>query len=234
MVDKSIVAMDTLTIVKKGREGEVPWKYELLETGEEFSSIYEDATQAFYDYISGKRLAEFCNSLPAELTDFNNLFDDPVLHDDNNVHHSLPQDIFEGYPLDIPDGFDLAVWPDETESDRAQQLDRILKEEYFDALQKEFKKVREENCDGCLVDHPSQRRHDCLMMDPEIAVELFYDTTLNRVDEEYILNQFYERTGRELTPPANELELLQYKYNEGLKASDYFEIKEMLIRNISN
>ena len=32
------------------------------------------------------------------------------------------------------------------------------------AVDKEVNKLRKELCCGCKVDHPSQRRHDCIMM----------------------------------------------------------------------
>ena len=35
------------------------------------------------------------------------------------------------------------------------------------AVDKEVNKLREELCCGCKVDHPSQIRHDCMMMSEE-------------------------------------------------------------------
>ena len=66
--------METLTITKKGQDDTL-WIYEVLETREVFSSVYEDISSAFYDYIGSKRLAQFCDNLPTELIDVTNLLE---------------------------------------------------------------------------------------------------------------------------------------------------------------
>ena len=35
---------------------------------------------------------------------------------------------------------------------------------FVEAVSDEVRKLRKEKCCGCLVNHPSQRRHECLMM----------------------------------------------------------------------
>ena len=219
--------METLTITKKGQDGTL-WIYEVLETREVFSSVYEDISSAFYDYIGSKRLAQFCDNLPTELIDLTNQLETETPTQTCMVHETLPQDIFDDDSLTASDPSCVS----EPTYYKVEQLDQVFKEVYCDAVEEELKIIRKEECDGCKVDHPSQRRHDCLMMDAETTVDMFYDTALLRVAEENILNQFYEKIGNEFDPPPNELDLLRYYYYEGLKKSDYEGIKEMLIKRL--
>ena len=32
-----------------------------------------------------------------------------------------------------------------------------------------------ENCNGCIIDHPSQRQHPCLMMESDERLSLYFD-----------------------------------------------------------
>ena len=219
--------METLTITKKGKDGTL-WIYEVLETCEVFSSVYEDMSSAFYDHIGNKRLTQFCDSLPTDLIELANVFETESPTQTCMVHESLPQDIFETDSLTTPYHISMG----EPVCNTMKQLDQVFKEVYCNAMEEELKIIRKEECDGCKVDHPSKRRHDCLMMDAETAVEMFYDAALLRVVEENILNQFYEKIASEFDPPPNELELLKYYYFEGLKRTDYEEIKEMLIKRV--
>ncbi len=47
---------------------------------------------------------------------------------------------------------------------------------FLDAVEYQLEKIRKEKCCGCEVDHPSQRRHECLMMSEE---HLLYDRLSN-------------------------------------------------------
>ena len=38
---------------------------------------------------------------------------------------------------------------------------------FFEAVAREVRKLCKENCRSCEVDHPSQRRHECLMLTEE-------------------------------------------------------------------
>ena len=50
-------------------------------------------------------------------------------------------------------------WPFEI-----RNLRDLINAIFIDTVAHEVSKLRKEKCCGCLVDHPSQRRHDCLMM----------------------------------------------------------------------
>ena len=38
-----------------------------------------------------------------------------------------------------------------------------------------------ENCNGCIIDHPSQRQHPCLMMENDEKLLLYFDIAFSRV-----------------------------------------------------
>ena len=40
-----------------------------------------------------------------------------------------------------------------------------------------------ENCNGCIIDHPSQRQHPCLMMESDERLSLYFDDALSKVSE---------------------------------------------------
>ena len=66
-----------------------------------------------------------------------------------------------------------------------------------------------ENCEGCRVDHPSQRQHDCLMMEDEQKMWLYFDTALEKVSEAKVVETFVNSL-QDLKPTVNGLELLKY------------------------
>lgn len=51
--------------------------------------------------------------------------------------------------------------------------------------------VIQKDCYGCLIDHPSQTQHDCIMSDfirdDEEAIDIYFENMLNEVDEQKIL-----------------------------------------------
>ena len=65
------------------------------------------------------------------------------------------------------------------------------------------------NCEGCRVDHPSQRQHDCLMMEDDQKIWLYFDSALEKVLEAKVLETFMNSL-RDLKPTVNGLELLKY------------------------
>ena len=45
-----------------------------------------------------------------------------------------------------------------------RNLQDLINAIFIDTVAHEVADLRKEKCCGCLIDHPSQRRHDCLMM----------------------------------------------------------------------
>ena len=66
-----------------------------------------------------------------------------------------------------------------------------------------------EYCNGCLIDHPSQRQHDCLMMEVDERMCLYFDEAMNSVSEATIVQNFMNSL-QDMKPTVNGLELLKY------------------------
>ena len=66
-----------------------------------------------------------------------------------------------------------------------------------------------ENCNGCIIDHPSQRQHPCLMMESDERLFLYFDEALSKVSEACIMERFMNSLG-DIRPRVNGLELLKY------------------------
>ena len=54
------------------------------------------------------------------------------------------------------------------------------------------KKLRTETCCGCLVDHPSQRRHDCLMITEREGWETHGKAIERAIEQNLVWKQFIE------------------------------------------
>jgi hypothetical protein len=71
----------------------------------------------------------------------------------------------------------------------------LLEAIYIHAIQNEVNKICEDNCYGCEVVHPSQRNHDCLMMDDEERWLLYTTDAVMQVKCKYcIWSEFIEAT----------------------------------------
>ena len=66
-----------------------------------------------------------------------------------------------------------------------------------------------ENCNGCIIDHPSQRQHPCLMMANEERLLMYFDIACSRVSEASVMEKFMNSLG-DIKPTVNGLELLKY------------------------
>ena len=66
-----------------------------------------------------------------------------------------------------------------------------------------------ENCNGCILDHPSQRQHPCLMMESDERLSLYFDGALSKVSEACIMERFMNSLS-DIRPRVNGLELLKY------------------------
>ena len=66
-----------------------------------------------------------------------------------------------------------------------------------------------ENCNGCIIDHPSQRQHPCLMMENEERLLMYFDIACSRVSEASVMEKFMNSLG-DIKLTVNGLELLKY------------------------
>ena len=47
-------------------------------------------------------------------------------------------------------------------------------------------------CYGCEIDHPSQRRHECLMMLGDTRMLYYFDKAKRNVDRELVMEEFFK------------------------------------------
>ena len=67
------------------------------------------------------------------------------------------------------------------------------------------------NCNGCRIDHPSQRQHDCLMMEVEENMWVYFDCALDAVSEgEATIVEVFINSLQDIKPLVNGLKLLKY------------------------
>ena len=71
----------------------------------------------------------------------------------------------------------------------------LLEALYVHAVGYEVRKLCEDNCYGCEVDHPSQKNHDCLMMDDDLKWLLYTTEAVKQVKRKRcIWSEFVEAT----------------------------------------
>ena len=71
----------------------------------------------------------------------------------------------------------------------------LLEAIYIHAIQNEVNKICEDNCYGCDISHPSQRKNDCLMMDDEERWLLYTADAVMQVKCKYcIWSEFIDAT----------------------------------------
>ena len=70
-----------------------------------------------------------------------------------------------------------------------------------------------ESCNGCIIDHPSQRQHPCLMMENEERLLMYLDIVCSRVSEASVMEKFMNSLA-DIKPTVNGLELLKYTCND--------------------
>lgn len=78
-------------------------------------------------------------------------------------------------------------------------------------LQSEMREMAIENCDGCVVNHPSQSRHFHLMAGPEILVLLYFEDAFIKILEGGDYMQRVWDTMKEIFPkPEEDLHKMKY------------------------
>ena len=92
---------------------------------------------------------------------------------------------------------------------RQSVIEEKLLKCYADEISSIITNLVVENCTGCIIDHPSQRQHACLMMESDERIWLYFDTALERVCEATIAENFMTSL-QAMKPKDNGLELLKY------------------------
>ena len=60
-------------------------------------------------------------------------------------------------------------------------------EKLLNEMQVKINQLTTEGCHGCQIDHPSQRRHACCMLDLDERVLMYFDEAFSFIDSEFIL-----------------------------------------------
>ena len=94
-------------------------------------------------------------------------------------------------------------------SQRQNRIEQILLQCYADKIVGIICKLVSQNCYGCSINHPSQREHDCLMMEAEERLWTYFDDALIKGSEESVMESFMDRL-KDMKPSVNGLELLKY------------------------
>ena len=68
-----------------------------------------------------------------------------------------------------------------------------------------------ENCSGCMIDHPSQRRHQCPMMERDQQLCTYFDEALSKISEANVMQAFTQCLN-DIKPAVHGLEMLKYTY----------------------
>ena len=166
--------MDRLTIVRKPTSYGYVNEYEVLETGETFSSLTQNIASAYADYVKFTEL-QYNMSLWME-------------------NQSQPETVENT--------------EEPTISERQIAIENLLIDAFAEHLSTEVYKLTQENCNGCKIDHPSQRQHDCLMMDNTTMTYNYLDEAMERIDQDKAMKNFIDLSNEHL--PMNALEFLRY------------------------
>ena len=75
-------------------------------------------------------------------------------------------------------------------SHRQKLIEEKLLKCYIDEVASEICKLVLQNCNGCRIDHPSQRQYECLMMEVEENMWVYFDCALDAVSEATIVEVF--------------------------------------------
>ena len=94
-------------------------------------------------------------------------------------------------------------------SHRGRLIEEKLLKCYTDEVASEICKLVLQNCNGCRIDHPIQRQHDCLMMEAEEKIWVYFDFALDAVSEATIVEVFMN-SFQDIKPLVNGLGLLKY------------------------
>jgi hypothetical protein len=107
--------------------------------------------------------------------------------------------------------YEQVLWANKLRTDEVvlreiKQQYELLNAIFLDAVQLQLGKLRKEKCRGCEVDHPSQRRHECLMMPEEEEWILYGTEAVKQVIVQHIVSKhFVEATRVMKLNPHNEV-----------------------------
>ena len=94
-------------------------------------------------------------------------------------------------------------------SHRQKMIEERLIKCYAEEIASVINQLVVENCNGCIIDHPSQRHHPCPMMESDERLSLYFDDALSWASEAKVMENFMNSLN-DIKPRVNGLELLKY------------------------
>ena len=91
---------------------------------------------------------------------------------------------------------------DEMEHGYAHYIDSEWKIVYCEAVRGKINELSYTRCHGCLINHPSQTQHSCLMQNEEDDLFLYFTEALENLDEITVLEEFEIRLQKSDIPVA--------------------------------
>ena len=73
---------------------------------------------------------------------------------------------------------------------RQKRIEKILLKSYTHEIAAIISHLVIENCDGCITNHLSQTHHQCLMMERDEQLCLYFDCALGKVSEGNVMEVF--------------------------------------------
>ena len=133
---------------------------------------------------------------------------EPMDVDDEEISQTHQQKL----RLTLPEPMDI---DDEEifQSHRQKLIEDKLLKCYAEEIAIVISKLVNKNCNGCFIQHPSQRQHDCLMMEADEKLWIYFDDALENISQANVMKNFIELL-KDITPNVNGLELLKYTCND--------------------
>ena len=94
-------------------------------------------------------------------------------------------------------------------SHRQKMIEERLIKCYAEEIASVINQLVVENCNGCIIDHPSRRQHPCLMMESDERLSMYFDDALSKISEARVMENFMNSLN-DTKPRVNGLELLKY------------------------
>ena len=94
-------------------------------------------------------------------------------------------------------------------SHRQKIIEERLIKCYAEEIASVINQLVVDNCNGCIIDHPSQRQHPCLMMESDERLSMYFDDASSKISEARVMENFMNSLNH-IKPRVNGLELLKY------------------------
>ena len=96
--------------------------------------------------------------------------------------------------------------------DRENKIKQTFLTSYIDEIAGNITILVVKECYGCEVDHPSQRRHECLMMPGEDRMLFYFDKARENIESKNVMEDFVEAL-KEKGIELNAFEKEEYSFN---------------------